>query len=180
MGETPNFHEDRMTKVMTVVEIPDEKPTIEGDVRDHFAVGDKVNLTCTTPPSFPGATLSWIINDQEAPPTFLHEYAPEKNKEGLIVSRLTLNFELAPSHFISGELRLKCVASILTLYTKTSEHSQQVPPKPEEPPVKEVRDLPEEGSLTTNGNTGSRSMWASFFHVLVLHTVLIISAHLLH
>uniref|UniRef100_A0A0P4VUB3 Ig-like domain-containing protein n=1 Tax=Scylla olivacea TaxID=85551 RepID=A0A0P4VUB3_SCYOL len=180
MGESPNFHEDKMTKVMTVVEIPDEKPTIEGDVRDHFAVGDTVNLTCTTPPSFPGATLSWFINEHEAPHDFLHKYAPEKSKDGLIVSRLSLNFKLAPSHFIGGELRLKCVASILTLYTKTSEHSQQASSKPEEPPIKEVRNLPEEGSLITIGNSGCFSVWASFLHIVVMHTVLIISAHLLH
>ncbi|KAG0726975.1 hypothetical protein GWK47_035574 [Chionoecetes opilio] len=143
----------------------------------------------------------YFMNPQ-APAKYLHEYEPEQSKEGLFVSRLRLNFQLAQSHFISGELRLKCVASMVAFYHETNEHSQQAPTKAEEPPVKEVRNLPEEGSLVTTesmvlsgamlytcmcsggavpaGTSGSTSVWTSPPFTLMLYAVLITAAHLLY
>lgn len=45
--------------------LPEEQPNIEGDVADHYRVGDMVNLNCTAAPSIPAAILVWYINDKE-------------------------------------------------------------------------------------------------------------------
>lgn len=168
IGEAPKFHQVTMTKNMTVVVVPDKQPRIEGAVPDHYAVGDTVNLTCTAAPSIPAASLAWYINDKEADDEYL-EYLPEKTEDGLYVSRLHLNFELAKEDFIKGELTLKCEASIAMLYLASDEHSQQEPPATN----KEEQNLPEQITLTTE-TAGSASVLGGLSNSVVLPVMLLV------
>ncbi|XP_042891812.1 uncharacterized protein LOC122266241 [Penaeus japonicus] len=172
----PGFAYDDKAANMTVLAIPNERPRIEGVVDGHFRVDDLVNLNCTAAPSMPAATLLWYINDDAAPKEYLREYNHVKTADGLFISTLGLNFKLTKTDFIQGELKLKCTATIATLYHKVEEHSQV------NPPSTVVRELPPEGSLVTaNGPTsGSESMWNGLLERLVtLHVVLLFSVHLL-
>lgn len=155
--EWPDFINTNKASNMTVVVIPQEQPNIEGDVGGHYSVGDRVHLNCTAAPSTPPASLVWLINDKEAPENYLRHYEHRKAADGLLVSNLGLNFKLSKSDFINGELKLKCTATIATLYQSSDEHSQQDPTAA----VKEVRERPPaEGSLVTStGTSGSNSLW---------------------
>ncbi|XP_069987558.1 uncharacterized protein [Penaeus vannamei] len=173
----PDFTFDDKTANMTVVVIPNERPRIEGVVDGHFRVDDLVNLNCTAAPSMPAATLLWYINDAAAPKDDLRHYSHVKTADGLYVSTLGLNFKLTKGHFKQGELKLKCTATIATLYHKVEEHSQV------NPTGTVVRELPSEGSLVTaNGppSSGSETMCSGLLERLVaLHVVLLLSVHLL-
>ncbi|XP_045625008.1 cell adhesion molecule 2 isoform X2 [Procambarus clarkii] len=176
--EYPEFTCVDKEATMTVVVIPEEQPNIEGDVTGHYGVGDTVKLNCTAAPSIPEASLVWFINDKQAPKEFVHEYELEKLSDGLAVSRLGLDFKLSQSDFIHGELKLKCTATIATLYHSSDEHSQQDPTAQ----VKEVRERPEEGSLVTSTDEGSSSTSVSgglIKRLLALHATLLITLHLL-
>ncbi|KAK3868577.1 hypothetical protein Pcinc_026045, partial [Petrolisthes cinctipes] len=106
--------------------LPDEQPKIEGDVKGHYSVGNTVNLNCTSSPSVPAAQLVWFVNDEQAPEEHTHTYPEEKGAKGLLVSHKSLTFNLSENHFIGGELKLKCTATIETLYLSSDEHSQQI------------------------------------------------------
>lgn len=178
--EWPDFMEKEMTETMTVVVIPEEQPSIEGDVDGHYRDGDMVNLNCTAAPSIPAAILVWYINDKEAPEEYVQEYEVQQLRDGLLVSSLGLNFKLSRSDFIKHELKLKCTANIATLYSGSYEHSQQVPTTSTS--AKEVLNRPEEGSLVTAADPGSGSTLVvdGLIHrLLVLHVVLLIYAYLL-
>ncbi|XP_042234833.1 kin of IRRE-like protein 3 [Homarus americanus] len=174
MAEYPDFLSDSAEATMTVVVLPDEQPNIEGDVAGHYAVGDTVNLNCTAAPSIPAATLVWYINDQLAKGEYLQNYETEKLSDGLIVSRLGLKFQLSQSDFINGELKLKCTATISTLYHSSDEHSQQ------DPTARVVQTRPEEGSLVTPTDLPSASASDGLIkRLLALHFILIVFVHLL-
>ena len=50
---------------MVVVELPSTQPKISGgNVEIKYKPGDTLNLTCTSAPSNPPATLEWILNDR--------------------------------------------------------------------------------------------------------------------
>ncbi|KAK8744664.1 hypothetical protein OTU49_000555, partial [Cherax quadricarinatus] len=177
-SEFPDFIGADASAPMTVVVLPEEKPNIEGDVAGHYAVGDTVNLNCTAAPSIPEASLVWFINDKQASQECVHKYELEKLSDGLAVSKLGLNFRLNQSHFINGELKLKCTATIATLYHSSDEHSQQDPTAQ----VKEVRERPEEGSLVTSTDPGASSTSVSnglIKRLLALHAIFLIFVHLL-
>ncbi|KAK3878824.1 hypothetical protein Pcinc_016634 [Petrolisthes cinctipes] len=106
--------------------LPDEQPKIEGDIKDYYLVGNIVNLNCTSAPSVPAAHLVWFVNDEQAPEEHTHTYPEEEGAKGLFVSHKSLTFNLSENHFIDGELKLKCTASIETLYLSSDEHSQQI------------------------------------------------------
>ena len=50
---------------MVVVELPSTQPKISGgNLEIKYKPGDVLNLTCTSAPSNPPATLEWMINDR--------------------------------------------------------------------------------------------------------------------
>ncbi|XP_064109161.1 cell adhesion molecule 2-like [Macrobrachium nipponense] len=121
-ADAPSFHTESKSAEMLVVDLPDEVPTISGG-RSKYHVGDEVHVNCTSARSRPAASLMWYINDQQADSRILVEYAPVNDSDGLETSRLGLRFVVGPRHFPSGELRLKCTATIAAVYWQSSEES---------------------------------------------------------
>ncbi|XP_068201822.1 uncharacterized protein [Palaemon carinicauda] len=103
-------------------DLPDEVPTISGG-RSKYHVGDEVHVNCTSARSRPAASLIWYINDQQAESRMLVQYAPVNDSDGLETSRLGLRFIVGPRHFPSGELKLRCTATIAAVYWQSSEES---------------------------------------------------------
>ncbi|KAK4304559.1 hypothetical protein Pmani_023440 [Petrolisthes manimaculis] len=122
----PDIIEDSKTSDLTVVVLPDEQPKIEGDIKGLYAVGDTVNLNCTSAPSVPAAHLVWFVNDEQAPDEHTHTYPEEEGAKGLLVSHKSLTFHLSEHHCIDGELKWKCTASIETMYLSSIERTQQI------------------------------------------------------
>ncbi|KAL1122181.1 hypothetical protein AAG570_003586, partial [Ranatra chinensis] len=60
-------------------------------------------------------------------------------REGLEETSLDLDFRVERSHFRRGDLKLKCLASIATVYWKSNEESVEGE-RPQRPPVLEVKD----------------------------------------
>ncbi|KAG7157617.1 hypothetical protein Hamer_G019848 [Homarus americanus] len=65
----------------------------------------------------------WYINDKQAETGNLVEYTPVNDTDGLETSRLGLKFVVGARHFNSGEIRLKCTATIAAVYWQSSEES---------------------------------------------------------
>lgn len=60
-------------------------------------------------------------------------------KEGLLTTTLGLEFRVEPKHFTRGDMKLKCLATIATVYWKTNEESVEGE-KAQKSPAMEVKD----------------------------------------
>ncbi|XP_050733508.1 uncharacterized protein LOC127007041 [Eriocheir sinensis] len=122
LAEAPAFNTLVEHAILTVVEIPQEKPIVQG-ARERYHPGDIVRINCTSAPSKPAATLTWYINDQVAPERYLIRYLPYMDQEGLEQSTLGLHFHATHDHFPQNMMSLRCTASIGFFYNKTEEAS---------------------------------------------------------
>lgn len=103
--------------------LPEEGPRISGG-RPRYQVGDTVRMNCTSSKSKPAANLKWMINGEPADPKFV---IPQKkitaDSEGLETTILGLEFVVRHKHFKRGDMKLKCVASIESVYSRSNEES---------------------------------------------------------
>ncbi|XP_050307679.1 uncharacterized protein LOC126744345 isoform X1 [Anthonomus grandis grandis] len=122
-GEAPYFDTVTDHAYMTVVALPKSGPEITGgQLRYH--VGDFVNVNCTTRESKPAAQLSWMINGEPADPRYIKgPYKQYVGREGLESTSLVLQFTAKAKHFKRGNMKLKCLATIATVYTTNNEKS---------------------------------------------------------
>ncbi|XP_042217424.1 cell adhesion molecule 4-like [Homarus americanus] len=108
---------------MTVIDLPESAPVLDG-ARTSYQLGERVVVNCTSLYSKPAATLQWYINDHlVTQANLLKRYKLQKERDGLETAVLGLTFVTARSHFPRGEMRLKCVAKIATVYFQSQETS---------------------------------------------------------
>ncbi|XP_069158713.1 cell adhesion molecule 1 [Procambarus clarkii] len=121
--EAPLFHTKFGEGNMTVIDLPESAPVLDG-AKTSYQLGERVAVNCTSLYSKPAATLEWYINDRNVTQTrFLRRYQPQKEPDGLETAVLGLTFVTSRSHFPQGEMRLKCVAKIATIYFQSQETS---------------------------------------------------------
>jgi len=128
-GDAPMFQTASNEGILYVVDLPDDGPEIHGG-QPRYNIGDNVNVTCISRNSLPAAKLSWYINGEKADPIYLRSYPNEiihksLRTTGLETSRLGLTFKVRHKHFLQGDLKLKCTATISTVYWKSNEESVQ-------------------------------------------------------
>ncbi|XP_050320480.1 uncharacterized protein LOC126753252 isoform X3 [Bactrocera neohumeralis] len=124
-GEAPAFNTVSESETMTVVMTPNHGPKVTGG-RLSYQIGDVIRMNCTSGPSKPVCHLSWFINGEPANRSYLKQY--EKyvvGREGLEMARLGLEFRVKGIHFQDGEIKMKCVAKISSLYWQSNEASVQ-------------------------------------------------------
>jgi len=138
-GEAPSFKTVTNQKVMVVIDLPDASgPQIEG-VRPRYQIGDTVKINCTSSRSRPAAKLSWYINQEPVEESFLRHHPIIQDEDGLQTSMLGLEFKVRQKHFKKGDLKMKCLATIDTLYWRTNEQSVEGD-RPQKAPVLESRE----------------------------------------
>ncbi|XP_045124489.1 uncharacterized protein LOC123512273 [Portunus trituberculatus] len=128
LTEAPLFKTLVKSSTLMVYELPDGGPKVQGG-QEQYRTGEVVNLTCEAPKSIPATTLTWYINDQQAPQDYLVEYHPHPDAEGRVASRLGLRFNAQEWHFPDGRLALRCSASLHPLYREEAHHEGIVAPR---------------------------------------------------
>ncbi|XP_017155431.2 uncharacterized protein LOC108164295 [Drosophila miranda] len=122
-GEAPAFNTVSESETMTVVVTPNHGPKITGG-QPRYQIGDTVRVNCTSSPSKPVCHLSWLINGEPVQKAHLRQYDKiVVNRDGLEMARLGLEFRVRPYHFKHGDMKLKCVAKISSLYLQSNEES---------------------------------------------------------
>ncbi|XP_063235945.1 uncharacterized protein LOC134538500 [Bacillus rossius redtenbacheri] len=138
-AEAPSFETVSEHGDMVVVALPEEGPRISGG-RPRYQVGDTVRVNCTSGRSKPAAQLMWFINGQQADQSFLRgPHTRQSGREALETSVLGLEFRVAPKHFKRGDMKLKCLATIATVYWRSNEESVEGD-RPQRAPVLESRE----------------------------------------
>lgn len=124
-GEAPYFETVTDSAYMTVVALPEAGPKITGG-KPRYQAGDTVSVNCTSGRSKPAAQLNWMINGEPAEPKYLR--GPEifvTGREGLETTILGLEFVARHKHFKRGNMKLKCLATIATVYLVSNEESME-------------------------------------------------------
>lgn len=106
----PGFDSKNLQANMVVLELPKSDPVISGGLRQYH-IGERLELNCTSPRSYPPTSLKWFINGQE------HESEEEfplkhGSKNGLYRSRIGLNITVHMNLFKYGKIRIECVGEI--------------------------------------------------------------------
>nr|XP_036231359.1 uncharacterized protein LOC106617731 isoform X2 [Bactrocera oleae]XP_036231367.1 uncharacterized protein LOC106617731 isoform X2 [Bactrocera oleae] len=139
-GEAPSFQTVTEHGDMVVVSLPDQGPPKITGGRPRYQVGDWVRVNCTVGRSKPAVDLSWFVNGEPVEPRTLRKYPSViSGREGLETSILGLQFRVEQHHFRNSDMKLKCVASLSTLYWRSNEESVEGD-RPQKAPVLESRE----------------------------------------
>ncbi|XP_049765240.1 uncharacterized protein LOC126094731 [Schistocerca cancellata] len=166
-AEAPSFASAQQEAHMEVVSLPKDGPHIFGEER-LYQVGDEISLNCTSGRSYPASVIKWFINDKEVPgdDPRLEAHPPQRHAHGLVSSSLGLRFAVSGAHFVSGSMKLRCVAEVAPVLWQGDSESvvQRVTPPPNT--VREALFLVRG---TSNLNSGSAVIVAlmSYFVVAV-------------
>lgn len=115
-ADGPTFHTASDSATLTIIDLPDGAPVIEG-VRSYYLAGDWVDLTCTSLKSKPAARLSFSINTEPASPGWLESQKDQLDGDGLTTSSLRLRFSLLPRLLQEdNQVRVECVSEISGVY----------------------------------------------------------------
>ncbi|BFF94540.1 uncharacterized protein DMAD_12147 [Drosophila madeirensis] len=139
-GEAPSFQTVTEHGDMVVVSLPDQGPPKISGGRPRYQIGDWVRINCTAGRSKPAVDLSWFVNGEAAEPQKLRKYDTiVSGRDHLETSVLGLQFRVEQKHFRNGDMKLKCVASLSTLYWRSNEESVEGD-RPQKAPVLESRE----------------------------------------
>nr|XP_031829339.1 cell adhesion molecule 2-like [Nomia melanderi] len=162
-AEAPSFPTVSEHSDMVVVALPKVGPVITGKQgRHHYQLGDVVRFNCTSEKSKPAAMLSWFINGEPVDTQYLKgPHIVEVDREGLETAVLGLEFCLhKKKHFKRGDLKIKCLATVATVYWKSNELSIEVE-KPLKMSVMESRETRAQGHTHAEhilGGSGSSTL----------------------
>ncbi|CAH1116808.1 unnamed protein product [Phaedon cochleariae] len=123
-ADAPLFHTDIRTARLLVAEIPEDGPVLKVEVQ-KITPGSYLRANCTTPGSHPAMNVTWYINDvQVGSDLEVHIQKTVIRFEALagletVVS--TISTRANPDLFKSGKLKLRCSATMFTLYTSSRE-----------------------------------------------------------
>uniref|UniRef100_V5FT69 Uncharacterized protein n=2 Tax=Anoplophora glabripennis TaxID=217634 RepID=V5FT69_ANOGL len=109
-----------------------------------------------------------MINGEPADPSFLR--GPQTimaGREGLETSELGLEFRVRPKHFKRGNMKLKCLATIATLYLVSNEESVEGE-RPQKASVLESR-----GTAAPSGSRADRVQAAGSRQAFLPHVSLV-------
>ncbi|XP_041988230.1 uncharacterized protein LOC121739744 [Aricia agestis] len=123
-GERPLFPTVSDHADMVIVALPTSGPMITGS-RLRYQIGDRVQVNCTSGKSRPATRLTWYVNGEPAPAGAVLEPQHHAHEDGLETTSLGLDFKVKPKHFRKGDLKLKCLATIATVYWRSNEESVQ-------------------------------------------------------
>ncbi|XP_071562677.1 uncharacterized protein [Temnothorax nylanderi] len=146
-AEAPSFQTVSDHSDMMVIALPEDEPVITGrpvSGKHRYQVGDVVRFNCTSAKSKPHATLSWFINGDPVEQQFLKLHPVVVDRNDLETSTLGLEFRLRSKHFKKGDLKIKCLARIYTVYWKSNELSIEGE-RPLKIPVMESRETRAQG-----------------------------------
>lgn len=154
-AEAPSFQTVSDHSDMVTVALPNRGPVITGG-RPRYNIGDTVRVNCTSGSSKPAAHLAWFINGDQVNSSYLRgPYRTQIKEDGLETTTLGLQFRVEPRHFRRGDMKMKCLATIATVYWNSNEESVEGE-KPIRPPVLEVKDTSRADRVQASTSFASR------------------------
>lgn len=124
-ADAPSFFTIAATSTLQVVEVPKEGPIIKG-LKSRYRLNETLKAECTSIRSHPAANLTWFVNDYPVDPVHIRRSRAHPSPDGFYSARLGLRLLITKQLFINGRLRIRCLASMHDIYTKSSEVSVEL------------------------------------------------------
>ncbi|XP_013175202.1 PREDICTED: cell adhesion molecule 3-like [Papilio xuthus] len=121
-GEKPLFPTVSEHANMIVVVLPEDGPVISG-FNPYYRIGDQLRVNCSSVRSRPAVRLTWYVNGEPAPFTAITSPKVYKDPEGYETTSLALSFQINEQHFVNGGFKIKCLATLASVYWKSNEES---------------------------------------------------------
>ncbi|KPI96792.1 Irregular chiasm C-roughest protein [Papilio xuthus] len=121
-GERPLFPTVSEHANMIVVVLPEDGPVISG-FNPYYRIGDQLRVNCSSVRSRPAVRLTWYVNGEPAPFTAITSPKVYKDPEGYETTSLALSFQINEQHFVNGGFKIKCLATLASVYWKSNEES---------------------------------------------------------
>uniref|UniRef100_A0A1A9VL59 CD80-like immunoglobulin C2-set domain-containing protein n=1 Tax=Glossina austeni TaxID=7395 RepID=A0A1A9VL59_GLOAU len=154
---------------------PQRGPRITGG-QSRYQIGDVVRVNCTSYPSKPVCHLSWLINGEPSNRSYLKYYDNiVYGREGLEVAILGLEFRVRGYHFKNGDMKLKCVAKISSLYFQSREESVESD-RPQRAPALESRETVAAKPRAQGSSNGGNLLQTSNYQLLVIIICLMLTS----
>uniref|UniRef100_A0A1B0G622 CD80-like immunoglobulin C2-set domain-containing protein n=1 Tax=Glossina morsitans morsitans TaxID=37546 RepID=A0A1B0G622_GLOMM len=103
------------------IELPIEQASVTG-IQPRYRIGDLVDGNCSIKYSKPAANLTWTINGVVVPPHHIKTYQIEKYDDNNLESVMSaVHFMVTTQHFVKGQMRLKCTATIFDIFKEEIE-----------------------------------------------------------
>ncbi|KAK4884975.1 hypothetical protein RN001_001246 [Aquatica leii] len=123
-ADAPLFHTEIRAANLLVADIPDDGPILTTQLQ-KVAPGAKIKANCTSPPAYPAVNITWFVNDIEVHNKFGIHIQKSIEKYNIAVPLETVHSVIAikavPDIFKNGKLKLRCLATMFTLYRRTEE-----------------------------------------------------------
>ncbi|XP_026685668.1 uncharacterized protein LOC103518308 [Diaphorina citri] len=118
-AEAPSFQTVSDHQEMITVALPDEDPVITGG-KSRYADGEAVDMNCTSGRAKPAIELRKVNT------TYLRgPWREVVTPDGLEVTTLGLYFKVKREHFLQGDLKVRCLATLAKIYWKSNEENAQ-------------------------------------------------------
>ncbi|XP_076335701.1 uncharacterized protein LOC143238933 isoform X2 [Tachypleus tridentatus] len=101
------------------VVVQDIAPQITGD-KENYAVGNVVDLNCSSSRFTKSLRLSWSINGKEANISYLVKYPNVLQEDNSVFSQLGLRFLLTQKHLHGDGLKLRCTGTVAKVIDTSS------------------------------------------------------------
>ncbi|CAG4972008.1 unnamed protein product [Parnassius apollo] len=121
-GERPLFPTVSDHGDMLIVVLPEYGPVISG-FRPHYQIGDRVRVNCTSGRSRPAMRLAWYLNGEPAPFSATMTPVVFKDHDGFETTNVGLDFRVTEQHFRNGAFKVKCLATLASIYWRSNEES---------------------------------------------------------
>uniref|UniRef100_A0A1A9WUN3 CD80-like immunoglobulin C2-set domain-containing protein n=1 Tax=Glossina brevipalpis TaxID=37001 RepID=A0A1A9WUN3_9MUSC len=166
------FSEETCSLNNFIIVTPQRGPRITGG-QSRYQIGDVVRVNCTSYPSKPVCHLSWLINGEPANRSYLKYYDNiVYGREGLEVAILGLEFRVRGYHFKNGDMKLKCVAKISSLYFQSREESVESD-RPQRAPALESREtVAANPRAHGSSNTGNLLQISNYQLLIIIYLML--------
>ncbi|XP_057654536.1 uncharacterized protein LOC130892870 [Diorhabda carinulata] len=122
-SDAPNFYTLFQSGYMYVIDVPDDDPVLALE-KDVLEVGHILKGNCTSPPSYPSANITWLLNGKKINDTQRRTFpvsTSTSTKKAPLVTYSELEVELEDRHFYSGKATIACYVNIFDLYKKRKE-----------------------------------------------------------
>uniref|UniRef100_A0A8D8YJG1 Ig-like domain-containing protein n=1 Tax=Cacopsylla melanoneura TaxID=428564 RepID=A0A8D8YJG1_9HEMI len=124
-AEAPSFQTVSDHQEMITVALPDKDPVITGG-KSRYSDGEAVDMNCTSGRAKPSIELSWYINGEAVNNSYLRgPWREVVTPDGLEVTKLGLYFKVKREHFVRGDLKVRCLATLAKIYWKSNEENAQ-------------------------------------------------------
>lgn len=144
-SDAPNFYTLTVSGSLYIIDTPDEDPTMWVET-DFPEIGYSIRGNCSTPPSYPTANITWLINGKKInESSSFHHQDPNAissfSKRQPLITTSLLETEIDGETFQGGRARVECVASVFNLYKRSVERVlEEERPRPRPSSVLGTRD----------------------------------------